>query len=160
MVKFARFNEATLELYWETTMVGKVRIAVKRASSLAGGGGNSTQDLGDTLAQTNLTGSGEAVPDSKSIVDTGIDSNLAPLNSFFINASTEISAPIHFAINFVPISGGGALNRNEVFLTFYTAILHVAQFPAESYMQSFTVASPSRKLFLHIQNMGADTPVS
>lgn len=160
MVKFARFNDVTLELYWEAKMVGGVRIAVKRASSLASGGGNSTQDLGDTLVQLNLTGRGEVVLDSKPVVGAATDSNLTPFNSISINASTGISSPTVFDVSFVAISGAGTLSRNEVFLTFYTAILHVAQFPAESYMQSFAVSSPSKKLYLYIQSMGVETQVS
>ena len=160
MIKFARFNDATLELYWEVNMVGKVKIAVKRASSLAGEGGNSTRDIGDTPAQTNLIGSGEDVPGSKSVVRDGTDINLAPLNSIVINASTGITTPSIFAVNFVPFSGAGALDRNEVFLTFYTAVLYVAQFPAESYMRSFEVASPSKKLYLYMQTIETEIQVS
>ena len=161
MIKFARFNDAIIELYWEEKIVGKVKVAVKRVLSLAGRGGNSTQDLGDTLAQTNLTSHEEDIPDSKLVVDDGTDNSIAPLTlSSSLNASTTISIPPNVAIRFVSIPGAGAISRNEVFLTFYTALLHVAQFPVESYLQSFHIASPSGQLHLHMQEVGIGCPVS
>lgn len=48
-----------LDLFSEEKLVGRLKVAVKQALSLAGGTGNLTQALGEHLAEMNLTGSGE-----------------------------------------------------------------------------------------------------
>lgn len=160
MVKYVRFNDVMVELIWEDKLVGLVKIAVKRALSLAGEAGNLTMDLGNHLAHTNLTSSGEDTMQPKSVVGNVTDSDLAPLNFSDLNASTTFSLPPSFAVSFVSIAGAGRLNRNEVFLTFYTALLHVAQFSPESQMQPFQSVSPSGNVQLHMQKVGIGCPVS
>lgn len=160
MVKYVRFNDVMLELYWEDKLVGVVKIIAKRALSLAGGAGNLTLDLGDQLAQTNLTGSGEGTIQSRSAVVNVIDGDLASLTFSDLNASTAFSLPPSFAVSFQSIADAGRLDRNEVFLTFYTALLHVAQFPPETQMQSFQSVSPSGKLNLLMEKVGIGCQVS
>ena len=154
MVKYARFNDAMLQIFWEDKVVGNVKIAVKQVLSSADGVGNSTRDVGDILAQTNLTGSGEGITDSKPALGDGTDTDIAPLVLSPLNSSTAISTPPFFAVKFESITGARALDRNEVFLTFYTAVLYVAQFHIDSYMQAFAVTSPSGKMSLHVQKIG------
>ena len=160
MVKFARFNDARMQIFWEDKVVGDVEIAVKQTLSLAGSGGNSTHDFGDTLAQTNLTSSGEDTSDSEPALDDGTDNDITPLILSPLNSSATISTTPIFDVTFRTIPGARALDRNEVFLTFYAAVLHVAQYPADSYMQTFVVSSPSGKLDLHVQKVRMGCQVS
>lgn len=161
MVRTVRFNNVLLELYWEDELVGEIRVAVKQTSNLAGGAGDLSLDLGDQLAQPNLTGSGEGTTQPSPIVGSVTDSNLALLTFPHLNASTKpLAVPPRFAVSFESIAGAGNVDRNDVFLTFYAALLHVAQFPAESQMQSFQSDSPSGKLHLHMQDIGIGCQVS
>lgn len=153
MIKFARFHDVLLWLYWEDKLVGKVGIAVKGSLDLAGGTANLE---GDQLVQMNLTGNGEDATSPKPVVGNMTDSGLAPLNTSRVNTSI----PSSYAVSFESIAGGGRLDRNEVFLTFYTALLHVAQVPAESQVQSFQSASPSGKTHLYMEALGTEYEVS
>lgn len=160
MVKFARFNDVLLDLYLEEKLVGRVQIARKPPPSLAGGAGNLTQDLGDHLAQTNLTASGEDTAQPKPGVGNVATSELAPLTPSLLNSSSPLSLSANFEVNFISIEGAGHVNRNDVFMAFYTALMHIAQFPAAMQMKSFEIDSPSGKLHLHMQDVGISCPVS
>lgn len=160
MVKYARFHNLALQLYWEDKLVGRIVVAVKWALSLAGEAGNLTEALGDHLAQTNQTASGEDTTQFEPVVGNVVDGDLAPLTFSRINASNTLSIPPTFAISFESIAGASHLDRNEVFLTFYIALLHVAQFPAETQMQPFQSDSPSGKLHLYMQEIGIGCQVS
>ncbi|KAL9065781.1 MAG: hypothetical protein Q9161_008006 [Pseudevernia consocians] len=140
MIKLARFNDVMLQLYWEDRLVGKVKVARKRALSLVGGAGNLTQDLEEELAQPNSTGSDEDTTQPKPVVGNVTDSGLVPPTFSHINASTTLSLPSSFAVSFESIAGAGPVDRNDVFLTFYAALLHVAQFPAQMRMREFDIA--------------------
>ena len=160
MVKYARFHNLALQLYWEDKLVGQIVVEVKRALSLAGGAGNLTEDFGDHLAQANQTASGGDAPQFEPVVGNAVDGDLAPLTFSRINASDTLSTPPTFAISFESIAGADQLDRNEVFLTFINALLHVAQFPAETQMQPFQSDSPSGKLYLYMQANGIGCQVS
>ena len=160
MIKLARFNDVMLELYWEDRLVGKVKVARKRALSLVGGAGNLTQDLEEELAQPNSTGSDEDTTQPKPVVGNVTDSGLAPPTFSHINASTTLSLPSSFAVSFESIAGAGPVDRNDVFLTFYAALLHVAQFPAQVRMQEFDSVSPNGRLHLYMQDNGIGCSVS
>ncbi|CAF9936410.1 MAG: hypothetical protein ALECFALPRED_006843 [Alectoria fallacina] len=160
LVKYARFHNLGLQLYWEDKLVDKIVVAVKRASSLAGRAGNLTEDLEDYLAQTNQTASGEDATQFEPVVGNVVDGDLAPLTFSRINASNTLQIPPTFAISFESIAGASRLDRNEVFLTFYNALLNVAQFPAETQMQPFRSNSSSGKLHLYMQEIGIGCQVS
>ena len=139
MVEVVRFNDVKMELLWEGSFVGRMKIAVKRSKSLAGG---ATQDL---VARSNETGSDKAVGDSA---------------LFASNSSATLSYPPGFSVKFYNIMGAISLNRNEIFLTFYTALLHVAEFPAGSQWNIFESVSPNKKLTLIMQDSGRGCSVS
>ena len=160
MVKFARFNDVMLDLYLEEKLVGRIQIARKPAPSLAGGAGNLTQDLGDLLAPTNLTASSEDTAQPKPGVRIVAANDLAPLISSNFNASSIVSLSAEFEVHFINVEGAGHVDRNDVFMTFYNAIMHIAQFPIEMQMQSFDSDSPSGKLHLHMQEVGINCQVS
>lgn len=150
MVASVRFHDVTVELYWEGKLVGKLKLAVKRAQSLAGGAANPTLDSGEDFAQSNVTGRDEGTTDTTPVDSNVTDSDLAPLTFSQSNASTTMA----FAVSFESIAGASRVDRNDVFLTFYGALLHVAQFPPEMPMQDFHTGSPRGKLHLDMQEIG------
>ena len=145
MVEVVRFNDLKMELLWEGRFVGRMKIAAKRSMSLAGG---ATQDL---VAQSNETGSDNVTVGSEAVGDSAL---------FAFNSSTTLSYPPGFSVNFYHIPGGISLNRNEIFLTFYTALLHVAEFPAGSQWNIFESVSPNNVLTLIMQDSGSGCSVS
>ena len=145
MVEVVRFNDLKMELLWEGRFAGRMKIAAKRSMSLAGG---AAQDL---VARSNETGSGNVTVGS----EAGGDSAL-----FAFNSSATLSYPPGFSIHFYNIPGGISLNRNEIFLTFYTALLHVAEFPAGSQWDIFESVSPNKVLTLIMQDSGRGCSVS
>ena len=145
MVEVVRFNDLKMELLWEGSFVGRMKIAAKRSMSLEGG---ETQDL---IAQSNATGSDNVTVGSKAVGDSAL---------FSSNSSSTLSYPPGFSVDFYNIPGGISLNRNEVFLTFYTALLHVAEFPAGSQWNIFESVSPNKILTLIMQDSGSGCSVS
>ena len=142
MVEVVRFNDMKMELLWEGSFVGRMKIAAKRSMSLAGG---ATQDLVAQANETDVTAGSEA----------GDDSALSASNS-----SATLSYPPGFSVAFYKIPGGISLNRNEIFLTFYTALLHVAEFPTGSQWNIFESVSPNKVLTLIMQDSGSGCSVS
>lgn len=138
-------NIVMLDLFSEDKPVGRLKVAVKQALTLAGGTGNLTQALGEHLAQTNLTGSGEDTAPPNALVGNVTDSNLAPLGFSHLKASIILSPSRSRAVSFESIAGAAKVDINDVFLSFHNALLHVAQ------MQSFSSTSPSGNLHLHMQ---------
>ena len=156
MVRFARFYDAELELYWEGNVVGRMKIASVNRASSSSVGGVMTQDL--VPAQSNLTTGEEKATGSKSVVAGNLSgSHLAPLA---LNAPAGLANLPETTIEFVDIMGSKAVKRNDVFLTFYAAFLHVAQFPVGSKMQDFESDSPDKVLSLHMQEIGSGCSVS
>ena len=145
MVEVVRFNDLKMELLWEGSFVGRMKIAAKRSMSLAGG---ATQDL---VAQSNETGSDNVTVGSEAVGDSAL---------FASNSSATLSYPPGFSVDFYNIPGGISLNRNEIFLTFYTALLHVAEFPAGSQWNIFESVSPNKVLTLIMQDSGSGCSVS
>ena len=160
MIKFARFHEVVLEIYWDDGLIGRVKIAANHASSLAGGTGNLTLSVGEHFAQKDPTDSGHDTTQPKTVVVNVTESDLAPLISSPLNAPTTLSIPPAIAIRFETIAGARRVGRNDVFLTFYLAVLHTAQFSTENLMDSFQSNSPSGKLHLHMDAVGIGCPVS
>ena len=145
MVEVVRFNDVKMELLWEDSFVGRMKIAVKRSMSLPGG---ATQDL---VAQSNVTGSDNVSVGSGAVGGSAL---------IAFNNSATLLYPPGFSVDFYNIPGGVRLNRNEIFLTFYTALLHVAEFPAGSQWNVFESVSPNEVLTLIMQDLGSGCSVS
>lgn len=135
MVKVVRFYDLEIELLWEGILVGRVEIAVKRTMNLAGG---ATQDL---VARS---------------IPTGSDNVTAGA----FNNSAALSYPRGFSVEFSNIPGVLSVDRNQLFLTFYIALLHVAEFPAGGRWRIFESVSPDKALTLIMQDVGSDCSVS
>lgn len=156
MVKHARFHDATMELWWEEKVVGRMRIAsVKWGSSSTAEA--MTQDL--VLAQSNLTNGEEGTTTGSKSAVLG-NATLSDLPSLASNASAALSTPPELTIEFADVAGAQAISRNNIFLTFYAAFLHVAQFPAKNKMEDFDCASPNQVISLHMQELGSGCSVS
>lgn len=140
MVEVVRFNDLKMELLWEGSFVGRMKIAAKRSMGLAGG---ATQDL---VSRSNETGSDNVTVGSEAVGDSAL---------FASNNSATLSYPPGFSVAFYSIPEGISLNRNEIFLTFYTALLHVAEFPAGSQWNIFESVSPNKVLTLIMQDSGS-----
>lgn len=135
----------TLQLCFEDQVVGKMAIVAKRGLSLGDGDGNSTMQ--DLVARSDAMGGEMETNEDGAVVDNNvIGSDPAALVPPAYNASSD------FTINFSDIKGAKSVNRNDVFLTFYTAVLHVAQYPVTSRMRSFDSFSADQKLVLHMQD--------
>ena len=146
MVKFVRFHNVALELYFDEKLDGKMKIAARRPLSLADGGAR------DLVAGSNLTGSPEegTAGSEPGLVGDLSDSDLAPLA---LNASAALAFPPGFSIALEDVAGARRLDRNKLFLTFYSAFLHVAEFPVRSQMRAFESESPKGDLHLHMQEL-------
>ena len=144
MIKFIRFHEVRISLYWEQKLVGRIKIAAKQSLSLAG----------DLVAPLNSTG--ESTGSKVAVANvTASDSALLAFNSFDARPF-----PLGFTVEFSRIVGATRVNRNDLFLTFYTALLHAAEFPIRAKMDSFSSKSPNKILTLHMQETGVGCTVS
>ena len=145
MVKVVRFYDLQIELLWDGILVGRVRIAVKRTMNLAGG---ATQDL---VVRSNATGIDNVTAGSKAVDDSEL---------LAFNNSTALSYPPGFSIEFSNIPGVLSVDRNQLFLTFYIALLHVAEFPTGGRWKIFESVSPNKALTLIMQDTGSGCSVS
>ena len=141
MVRIVRFNEVRLELNWDDQIVGRVKVALR-------------QRPGAGLAQTNSTDTNPVpvignVTDEDSVSATGSSIN-----------GTSLSIRPGFHVTYDSLADAGKVNRNDVFLTFYNAIGHVAQFPAQDQMGSFNCFSPNAGLHLTMQDVMIGCTVS
>ncbi len=147
MIEFIRFHDMKMDLFWEGKLVGRMKIAVKKSLGLAG----------NPVAQLNSTGNDEESTGSKAVVAnvTASDSALLAFDSFAAHPY-----PPGFTVDFSHIVGATRVNRNDLFLTFYTALLRTAEFPAGSKMGAFFSKSPNKILTLHMEEAGVGCTVS
>ena len=141
MVKIVRFNEIGLELSWAGQVVGGVKVALRPSSSAGLAQMNSTDtDLGPVIGN---------VTDGNSISFTGSSIN-----------ETGLSVRPGFHVTYNSMAGAGRVSRNDLFLTFYDALGHAAQFPAHNTMASFESQSPNGRVHLHMQDVVIGCTVS
>ena len=141
MVKIVRFNDIELELNWAGRVVGRVKVAL-RPSSSAG------------LAQTNATDT-----DLVSVIGNVTDGNSISFTGSSVNG-TGLSIRPGFHVTYNSMAGAGRVSRNDLFLTFYNALGHAAQFPARDNMAPFESKSPNGRLHLHMQDVVMGCTVS
>ena len=141
MVRIVRFNEVKVELNWDNQLVGRIKVALR-------------QRPGAGLGQTNLT-------DLNSVPRVGnvTDEDSVSFTGSSING-TSLSIRPGFHVTYDSLADAGRVDRNDVFLTFYNAIGHVAQFPAHDQMGSFNCYSPNARLHLTIQDVMMGCTVS
>ena len=141
MVRIVRFNQVRLELIWDNQVVGRVKVALR-------------QRPGAGLAQTNSTDTTPLL-----LVGNVTDDNSVSFTGSSING-TSLSIRPGFHVTYDDVADAGRVNRNDVFLIFYNAIVHAAQFPAYDQMGSFNCASPNGRLHLTMQDIMIGCTVS
>ena len=179
MVKFSRFNNVVINIFWDNDAVGQISLKVMdsldptlndTSSVMDDGGELSPEGLGNRTTQaflemlkTPLAGNGTADTTIKgaSVVNAVKEWDMAPGNWSTSPArvsNSPLSSPL--AILFAQIVGAHALRRNDVYLAFYVAMLHVAKFPVRTQMQHFSIPSPVVDLGVNMYPIGAGCSVN
>ena len=177
MVKFYRFHNVMVKLYWENTAVGQIDIMVEPDLTLPGTTRNGTHYVIDGSQDLRLAGSsnntneafvkrlnippvqtitGNDTADDVSIVNSVKTGNTAfgiPTLSPVPSISNALLPP-RLTVDFYTVFGAKKLSRNDVFLTFYTAMLHLAQFPVEDGMRFFNSKIPTIDLRVQMYESG------
>lgn len=176
MVKFSRFHNAMVKLYWENSLVGQINLMVKPSLSSPSASGNDTRSLIDDGGQLGGAGIGDKATKAfgerlnttvqnitgSNTVETISAVNAAKMRNaaFSIPSQSPILVPPNallsprLTIDFDRVAGATKLSRNDVFLTFYHAMLHVAKFPVENDMRPFYSKSPFADLRVHMYETG------
>lgn len=174
MVDNARFHNTQIELYWEDRLVGRIKIAAKNVLILPSGNDNMknhadqrgrlNQGLSNrsddlitinkgavrtvqSVPKGNLTGGNSTADDIATVW------NATDLRSLTAAASLTNNSPYTlppFKVQFKPIAGASMIERNSVFLTFFAALLHIAQFRPDEELKTFRINSPVGKLYLQM----------
>ena len=90
--------------------------------------------------------------------ETNDGSGLSPLT--LLNDTLTLSDQLPFVVDFELMTPSIILGRNNVFLTFYTALLFVAQFAADDNMASFASTCPIDDVALFMGTVDGDCSVS
>lgn len=176
MVRFSRFHDVLINLYWDKSPVGEINLMASGTTSddtrgfIDDGGELSPVDTGRNTTQIlterlktpsvqNTTGRGTT--NTASAVDS-INISYPALSIPSISPTPFVNAPLstRMTINVKRVIGAVTLKRHDVFLTFYTAILHLAQVPAADAMRSFNSKSPTADLRVHMFETGLGCLVS
>ena len=178
MIKDLRFHDSLVDLFWEDRLVGRLKIETKTslslpdstdedAGSLQTDGGEINQrasqyksarsPVNDTISLSTVTATKRATAESDvndDLLDfwdgTNVTTSTLPTHSP-MNASVSVN---DFLVDFTAIDGALALHRNDVFLTFYAAILHLAQFPPAARLSGFESKSPLNNVWLVMSGRG------
>ena len=177
MVNFYRFNNVMVKLYWEGKIVGNIDLMVNPDlvlpdailngtwSVIDDGGDLSAADISDKTNKSlvgrlsiskvqNTTGS--------RIVDKGLVVNSVKTWNTLSSNSSTFPTPFlpnallrpRMTITFDRVGGATKLTRNNVFITFYAAMLHLAKFHAENDMRLFNSKVPTTGLRVHMFESG------
>ena len=182
MVKYTRFNDVVVNCLWNDQLVGQISVLVESGERLLGNSLNNTSgflDDGDGLTLGRITNKTRELPverrkiptlengtrtatigtpSADSLVDTWnpVCSNPLALRSEHSNNASLLST---IAIDFQSVAGALTLKRNDVFLSFYAAMLHVAKFPAGDQMDYFNSQAPDVELRVHMFHLGSGCSV-
>lgn len=179
MVKFSRFHNVVIKIFWDNDAVGQISLKVldsldpalnDTGSVMDDGAELNPEDLGNRTTQTFLerletplagNGTGDTIMKDASVVNAVEEWDM-PLGNWSTSPVRISSSPLSssVAIRFAAIVGAHALRRNDVFLVFYVAMLHVAKYPLRSRLQHFTVPSPVVDLGVSMYPSGAGCSVN
>lgn len=179
MVKFSRFHNVVIKIFWDNDAVGQISLKVldsldpalnDTGSVMDDGGELNPEDLGNRTTQTSLerletplagNGTGDTIMKDASVVNAVKEWDMS-LGNWSASPVRMPSSPLSssVAIRFAEIVGAHALRRNDVFLVFYVAMLHVAKYPLRSRLQHFTVPSPVVDLGVSMYPSGAGCSVN
>ena len=154
MVEIARFNNVLIKLIYENGLVGEIYLTANEDLTLPSATGGTTQNRTDDDGELTLIGVGN---EATQVLSKGKD--IPPVrnmnDSDSINSKTSFNGPSSasiqlppyaplsstLSIRFTPLDRSTKLKRNNVFLTFYAALLHVAQFSVTDDMSTFNADS-------------------
>ena len=134
MISSARFHDTRINLYWDGNLVGRISLGVKSTLSLPVTSDNRTISINE-----NNTNSSALFPDPQ------------------MNASAfapELDITLH------PLTGARPIDRNDAFLTFYTALLHVALYRSADEMEAFDSKFPAGNVWIDMYETGAGCQVN
>lgn len=166
MIKFTRFNGVMVELYWDSNLVGKISLGLRTDSDLSGAAIlNSSRDATDkggplSLASKSNGTAPEVVrrrndPPIQNVEVANSADNISMINSLKESITpTNASLSSKFTIDFDPVPGAAKLKRNDVFLSFFAAMLRVAKYPAEDTLAYFTCEPPNVDLRVRMYEAG------
>ena len=183
MVKYIRFNDVVVNLLWDKQLVGQISVLMNtgvilpstRPNNTSGfiddGEGLSVEIISNNIKETSLErlnsptlGNGTRTTatikyaSAGSLVDTWntVCSNPSTVST---GQSSKISLLSTIAVDFQSVAGATPLKRNDVFLTFYAAILYVAKFPAGDNLLRFNSKAPDVNLRVHMLDVGTGCSV-
>lgn len=172
MVKFVRFHNTIVDLYWEDRLVGRMRIGLRNILTLPGSAASGTENLLDGSEQPNQTAdSGSTSPSSTSEAvalhteilassHTAIGEFTDDLIGLWTSRGTNLSqsptlpstdSTLSASIFYVRFDRGvdaKAISRNDFFMTFYTGLLHAAKFNPDDLMVPFDSIAPTEDVKL------------
>ena len=170
MIQTLRFHDSLINLYFRDRFVGRMKIESKIVLALPGPEDEDTEvktPFNRTVnlevatqfrapISTNETAVVDLLPDSpdlwNSTETTQITTSSPPTN-------TSVNAR-DFFIDFEDVAGAQRLRRNDVFVTFYTAILHLAQLLPGSHLSMFETRSPFSGVYVRMYGTGSECLVS
>ncbi|KAL9071984.1 MAG: hypothetical protein Q9161_003916 [Pseudevernia consocians] len=171
MVKFYRFHNVMVKLYWDNIPVGQINLMVKPDLNLPGTTRNGTHYVIDDGQQLSLAGSSNKTKelfvkrlntpavqrvtgnDTVEAVKTGNTAFGIPTVSPVSSLPSALLS-LRVTVDFYRVVGAKKLSRNDVFLTFFTAMLHLAKFPVENDMQFFNSKIPTIDLRVQMYETG------
>lgn len=176
MVKYTRFNDVVAKLYWHNKFVGQISLLVKTNLRLPGPIVNATGRMTDGSKElssddiSNKTSQASTKTLNAPRVDknTSIDTAEKAMNMISVKAQNitsgnpsasptqrPLNAPLssRITVDFIGAASATRLNRNDVFLTFYAALLHVARYPASDRLQYFDTKIPKVDMGVHMYEM-------
>lgn len=179
MIKFTRLNNVVINIFWDNNAVGQISLRVidlldpalnDTGSVMDDGGELSPEDLSNRTAQAFLerprtplawNGTDNATIKGALVVNAVEEGDMA-LRNWSTSPARISDSPLssRFAIRFTRIVGAHVLRRNNVYLAFYLAMLHVAKFPARSKLQHFTIPSSRANLVVNMYPTGAGCSVN
>lgn len=178
MVRFNRFLNVMVKLYWDNSLVGQIDLMVKPVLSLPSSTKNDTRNIideGEQLSQTSFSNTTTQAsverlntPPMQSVTARSDSTDNIPLVNSIKTWNAALSIPstpptplppntlpeARITVNFDRVAGANDLTRGDVFLTFYVAILHVAKYPAEHVLRSFNSKTPNINLSVHMYETG------
>lgn len=173
MVKYTRFNDVAANLYWHDKFVGQISLVVVKTSLRLPGpminGTGSMMDSGaglslDDISNKTTRASAENIiaPPMDNI--TGGDTaekalKMISVKAPYITSASPSASPTQFlpnatlsselSVDFDRVAGAKRLGRNDVFLTFYASLLHVAKYPASDNLRYFNIKIIDLRVHMH-----------
>ena len=175
MVKYTRFNNVVINLSWDNTLVGQISLLVNTSVTLPGTVLLNSEDTKDHDGKLNRHGISnkttqtlvkrlqvkDATTNAPARGNMSLPNSVKTLSlaSSIMSSSTSPIPPVaplasRFAIEFEWVAGAARIKRNDVFLSFYTAMLHVAKFPVRERLQYFNSQCPTVDLRVHMYDSG------